>query len=70
MKTVLQSVREELVHLGDAGRDAEVNGTVADLDDESANNVRVDLRAVSKPIIVLDRAFQKQTSLVTLSFLP
>jgi hypothetical protein len=40
---VLQSVREELVHLGDAGRDAEVDGSVTDLDDESTNNIRVDL---------------------------
>lgn len=41
---VLQSVLEELVHLGDAGRDAEVDGSVANLDDESTNNVGVDLR--------------------------
>ena len=40
---VLQSVREELVHLGDAGRDAQVDGSVADLDNESANNLGVDL---------------------------
>lgn len=40
---ILQAVRKELVHLGDARGDAEVNGTVADLDDESTDNVRVDL---------------------------
>lgn len=39
----LQVVSEELVHLADAGRDAEVNGSVADLDDESTNDVGVDL---------------------------
>lgn len=42
-KVVLQGVGQELVHLGDAGRDAEVDGSVTDLDDESANNVGVDL---------------------------
>lgn len=39
----LQAVGENLVHLGDAGGDAEVNGAVADLDDEASDNVRVDL---------------------------
>ena len=39
----LQAVGEELVHLGDAGGDAEVDGAVADFDDEAANDVRVDL---------------------------
>lgn len=39
----LQGVVEELVHLGDAGGDAEVDGSVADLDDKSANDIRVDL---------------------------
>lgn len=38
----LQGVGKELVHLGDAGRDGKVDGAVADLDDESANNVGVD----------------------------
>jgi hypothetical protein len=41
----LQSVVEELVHLGDASGDAEVNGTVTDLNNESTNNVGVDLNA-------------------------
>lgn len=40
---ILQAVRQELVHLGDAGGDAEVDGLVADLDDESTDDVRVDL---------------------------
>jgi hypothetical protein len=39
----LQSIGEELVHLGDARRDAQVDGAVADLDDEPADDVRVDL---------------------------
>lgn len=39
----LQVVSKELVHLADAGGDAEVNGSVADLDDESTNDVGVDL---------------------------
>lgn len=39
----LQRVGEELVHLGDLGRHAEVDGAVANLHDEAANNVRVDL---------------------------
>lgn len=38
----LQSISEELVHLGDARRNAQVDGAVADLDDKSADNVRVD----------------------------
>ena len=40
----LQGVRQELVHLGDAGGDAEVDGAVADLDDEPADDVGVDLK--------------------------
>lgn len=39
----LQGVRQELVHLGDAGGDAQVDGSVTDLDDESADDVGVDL---------------------------
>lgn len=40
---ILQGVGQELVHLGDAGRDAEVDGSVTNLDDEATDNVRVDL---------------------------
>ena len=40
----LQSVSEELVHLGDLGGNAEVNGAVTDLDDKSTTDVGVDLR--------------------------
>lgn len=43
MLVVLQRVREELVHLGDAGRDAEVDSSVTDLNDESTNNLGVNL---------------------------
>lgn len=42
----LQVVSKELVHLADAGGDAEVNGSVADLDDESTNDVGVDLKGL------------------------
>jgi hypothetical protein len=40
---VLQGVGEELVHLGDAGGDTEVDGAVTDLDDEAADNLGLDL---------------------------
>ena len=39
----LQAVVEELVHLGDAGGDGEVDGAVADFDDESTDDVGVNL---------------------------
>jgi hypothetical protein len=41
----LQRVLEELVHLGDLGRDGKINGTVADLNNKAATDLRVDLRA-------------------------
>jgi hypothetical protein len=41
----LQRVLEELVHLGDLGRDGKVNGAVADLNNEAATDLRVDLCA-------------------------
>jgi hypothetical protein len=41
---VLQSVREELVHLGDTGSNAQVDGSVANVDDESTNDLGVNLR--------------------------
>jgi hypothetical protein len=43
----LQAVRQELVHLGDAGGDGEVDGAVADLDDESTDDIGVDLERAS-----------------------
>lgn len=42
-ESILQAVRKELVHLGDAGRDAEVDGSVTDFDDESTNDVGINL---------------------------
>ena len=41
----LQRVLEELVHLGDLGRDGKVDGTVADLNNETTTDLGVDLRA-------------------------
>lgn len=42
----LQTVSEQLVHLGKLGRDAEVDCPVANLDDETADDIGVDLRCV------------------------
>ena len=39
----LQSISQSLVHLGDLGRHAKVDGAVANLDDEAANQVGVNL---------------------------
>lgn len=39
----LQGVREELVHLGELGGDAEVDRPVANVDDEAAQDLGVDL---------------------------
>lgn len=41
----LQGVGEEFVHLGHLGRDADVDGSVADLDNQASNNVGVHLCA-------------------------
>jgi hypothetical protein len=41
-KGSLQGVSEELVHLGDLGGDGKVDGTVANLNNESTNDVGVD----------------------------
>jgi hypothetical protein len=65
----LQRVGEELVHLGDAGGDAEVDGAVANLDDESADDVGVDL-TMSDGERFDSGWYVARTSLVTLSFLP
>lgn len=45
----LQRVSEELVHLVDAVRHAEVDGAVADLDDEAADDFGVDLGSMLGP---------------------
>jgi hypothetical protein len=39
----LQNIGKGLVELGDLGRDAEVDGAVADLQDEATDDVGVDL---------------------------
>jgi hypothetical protein len=39
----LQSILEQLVHLGHLGRDGQVDGAVANLDDQAAADLRVDL---------------------------
>ena len=44
----LQSVSEELVHLGDLGGNTEVDGAVANLDNESTTDVGVDLSRLSE----------------------
>lgn len=44
----LQSIGQSLVHLGDLGRDTEVDGAVANLDDEAANQVGIDLKSPSR----------------------
>jgi hypothetical protein len=41
---VLQAVLQELVHLGDARGDAKVDGAVADLNNESTDDVGVNLK--------------------------
>lgn len=44
----LQSISESLVHLGDLGRDAQVDGAVTDLDDEATDKVGVNLVMLDK----------------------
>jgi hypothetical protein len=39
----LQSIGKSLVHLGDLGRNAKINGAVTNFNDESTNEVGVDL---------------------------
>jgi hypothetical protein len=46
----LQSVSEELVHLGDLGCDTEVDGAVANLDDKSTTDLGVDLSQLSEDL--------------------
>lgn len=36
---ILQGIREKLVHLGNAGGDGEINGSVANLNDESSEDI-------------------------------
>lgn len=39
----LQSIVEELIHLCDTRRDTKVNGAITNFNDQSANDIRVDL---------------------------
>lgn len=66
----LQGVGQELVHLRDLGRDREVDGPVSDLDNQAADDVRVDLFASAYGRFPGVRLVLFPTSLVTLSFLP
>lgn len=43
LELYLQSILEQLVHLGHLGRDGQVDGAVANLNDESATDLGVDL---------------------------
>lgn len=40
---VSQGVAQELVHLGDLGRNGQVDGSVTNLNNKSSNNIRIDL---------------------------
>lgn len=66
----LQGVGQELVHLGDLGRDREVDGPVSDLNNQAADDVRVDLFMSAYSSIPGVCPVLLHTSLVTLSFLP
>ena len=66
----LQGVGQELVHLGDLGRDREVDGPVSNLNNQAANDVSVDLVVSACRKFSRGRPFLLPTSLVTLSFLP
>lgn len=50
----LQGVGQELVHLGDLGRNGEVDGTVANLNNQATDDVRVDLVASAYCAVPLD----------------
>jgi hypothetical protein len=46
----LQSISEKLVHLGDLGCNTEVDGAVANLNDESTTDLGVDLSKLSEDL--------------------
>lgn len=48
----LQGLAKELVHLGDLGGDGEVDGALTDLDDETADDVGVDLFKLRKEKVI------------------
>lgn len=51
----LQSIGQSLVHLGDLGGNAKVDGAVANLDNESTNKVGVDLIFKSVAVLISSR---------------
>lgn len=55
-RTSLQGVGKELVHLGNLGRDGEVDGPVANLDNQSSKNLGVDLVCMLVPSTVREAA--------------
>jgi hypothetical protein len=67
---ILQGVVEELVHLGDLGGHGQVDGAVANLDDETAEDVWVDLvcnlqlLALTNVLRLLDGGLEAGKSLV------
>lgn len=69
--TVLQGVAQELVHLGNLGRDGQIDGAVANLNNKSSNNLRVDLHLSVSSLLAVNRTRAVfLTSLVTFNFLP
>lgn len=68
--TNLQGVGKELVHLGDLGGDGEVDGPVANLNDEASENLGVDLCLLTSQSATGKSPMGSLTSLVTFSFLP
>lgn len=59
-----------LVELGDLGGNTEVNGTVTDLDDDTTDQIRVDLFSVSVDDTSNNTGIGIHTLVTTLSFLP
>lgn len=66
----LHCLVEGLVELGDLGGNTEVNGTVTDLDDDTTDQIRVDLFSVSVDDTKNDTGIGVHTLVTTLSFLP
>lgn len=66
----LHCLVEGLVELGDLGGNTEVNGTVTDLDDDTTDQIRVDLFSVSVDDTKNDTGIEVHTLVTTLSFFP
>jgi hypothetical protein len=69
----LHGIGKSLVHLGDLGRNAQVDSAVANLNDESTNEVGVDLVRLANIFPKkkhLPNPDSKHTLAITLSFLP